>query len=105
MSECLAEEAAVCTVSRVAGQVSQVGGERKQQECGVPVGPLAGGGYRCEPSPRLRFIKMPRSHGWEQTEVVEIWALANGGPKKRYHRVTETGAETAPKPARQPGKS
>ena len=73
-----------------------MGRERKQQECGVPVGPLAGGRCRCEPSPRLRFIKMPRSHGWEQTEVVEIWALTNGGQKVRQHIVTKTGAETAP---------
>lgn len=40
---------------------------------------------------------MPRSHGWEQTEVVEIWALTNGGQKIRHHIITKTGAETAPR--------
>lgn len=58
--------------------------------------PLPEADVESEPSPRLRFIKMPRSHGWEQTEVVEIWALTNGGQKIRHHSVTKTGAETAP---------
>lgn len=92
-------------VKRAAWRVSQVGREGKQQECGVPVGPLAGGRYRCEPSPILRFIKMPRSHGWEQTEVVEIWALTNGGQKIRHHSVTKTGAEKAPRPELRPTQS
>lgn len=102
VSDSLAVEAAVSTVRIVTWWVSQAERERKRAR-DVPVGSLAGGGYRCEPSPRLRFIKVPRFHGWGQAEAVEISAPPlTGRQKKRCRSITKTGAETAPSPPWQP---